>query len=113
MISDNLCKPDVINVARESMEMVVTEGTAKRVFAGLPFAVAGKTGTAHVSDGPIKYDHGVYQASFVGYFPADQSAIHGHRGCSHKATCCFTLWWYCSRTGIPRDCHQALCDVRG
>ncbi len=72
VISDNLCKPDVINVARESMEMVVTEGTAKRVFAGLPFAVAGKTGTAHVSDGPIKYDHGVYQASFVGYFPADR-----------------------------------------
>jgi len=50
---------------------VVTEGTAKRVFAGLPFAVAGKTGTAHVSDGPIKYNHGVYQASFVGYFPAE------------------------------------------
>jgi cell division protein FtsI (penicillin-binding protein 3) len=72
VISDNLCKQEVINVARESMEMVVTEGTAKRVFAGLPFAVAGKTGTAHVSDGPIKYDHGVYQASFVGYFPADR-----------------------------------------
>jgi cell division protein FtsI (penicillin-binding protein 3) len=34
--------------------------------------VAGKTGTAHVSDGKIKYDHGVYQASFVGYFPADK-----------------------------------------
>ncbi len=71
VITDNLCKPDIIKVARESMEMVVTEGTAKRVFAGLPFAVAGKTGTAHVSDGPIKYNHGVYQASFVGYFPAE------------------------------------------
>ncbi|MFZ9388509.1 MAG: PASTA domain-containing protein, partial [Chitinophagaceae bacterium] len=32
----------------------------------------GKTGTAHVSDGPIKYAHGVYQATFVGYFPADK-----------------------------------------
>lgn len=71
VITDNLCKPEIIKVARESMEMVVTEGTAKRVFAGLPFAVAGKTGTAHVSDGPIKYNHGVYQASFVGYFPAE------------------------------------------
>ncbi len=71
VITDNLCKPDIIKVARESMEMVVTEGTARRVFAGLPFAVAGKTGTAHVSDGPIKYNHGVYQASFVGYFPAE------------------------------------------
>jgi cell division protein FtsI (penicillin-binding protein 3) len=38
----------------------------------MPFAVAGKTGTAHVSDGKIKYDDGVYQATFVGYFPADK-----------------------------------------
>ncbi|MGB3005446.1 MAG: PASTA domain-containing protein, partial [Chitinophagaceae bacterium] len=27
---------------------------------------------AHVSDGPIKYAHGVYQATFVGYFPVDK-----------------------------------------
>lgn len=72
VLSENICKPGVIKVARESMEMVVTEGTARRVLAGMPFPVAGKTGTAHVSDGPIKYDHGVYQASFVGYFPADK-----------------------------------------
>ncbi len=72
VLSENICKPDVIKVARESMEMVVKEGTGRRVFTGMPFAVAGKTGTAHVSDGPIKYDHGVYQASFVGYFPADK-----------------------------------------
>ncbi len=38
----------------------------------MPFAVAGKTGTAHVSDGAIKYGHGVYQATFAGYFPADK-----------------------------------------
>jgi cell division protein FtsI (penicillin-binding protein 3) len=38
----------------------------------MPFAVAGKTGTAHVSDGKIKYDDGVYQGTFVGYFPADK-----------------------------------------
>jgi cell division protein FtsI (penicillin-binding protein 3) len=37
----------------------------------MSFAVAGKTGTSQVSDGAIKYAHGVYQASFVGYFPAD------------------------------------------
>jgi cell division protein FtsI (penicillin-binding protein 3) len=72
VIQENLCKPEVINVAREAMEMVVTEGTGRNTFKGLPFAVAGKTGTAHVSDGPIKYGDGVYQASFVGYFPADK-----------------------------------------
>ncbi|MBN8688486.1 MAG: transpeptidase family protein [Chitinophagales bacterium] len=72
VISENICKPDVINVARKSMEMVVTEGTGRRAFDKLPFAVAGKTGTAHVSDGPIKYGDGVYQATFVGYFPAER-----------------------------------------
>jgi cell division protein FtsI (penicillin-binding protein 3) len=71
VMEEQLCRADVVKAARASMEAVVTEGTARRAFAGLPFSVAGKTGTAHVSDGRIKYDHGVYQASFVGYFPAD------------------------------------------
>jgi cell division protein FtsI (penicillin-binding protein 3) len=64
VIEENICKPAVVKAARESMEMVVTEGTGRRAFAGMPFA--------HVSDGKIKYDHGVYQATFVGYFPADK-----------------------------------------
>ncbi|MFZ1314037.1 MAG: penicillin-binding protein [Chitinophagaceae bacterium] len=72
VIEANICKPAVIQAARASMEAVVTEGTARRVFAGVPFPIAGKTGTAQVSDGAIKYGHGVYQASFVGYFPADK-----------------------------------------
>ncbi len=72
VMTDNFCKPSVIKDARASMEMVVTEGTARRAFKDMPFAVAGKTGTAHVSDGKIKYDDGVYQATFVGYFPADK-----------------------------------------
>ncbi|MBK7561824.1 MAG: transpeptidase family protein [Chitinophagaceae bacterium] len=72
VLDENICKADVIKYARESMELVVTEGTGRRAFAGMPFAVAGKTGTAHVSDGAIKYAHGVYQATFVGYFPADK-----------------------------------------
>jgi cell division protein FtsI (penicillin-binding protein 3) len=72
VLAENICKSSVIKAAKESMEMVVTEGTGRRAFAGMPFAVAGKTGTAHVSDGAIKYAHGVYQATFVGYFPADK-----------------------------------------
>lgn len=71
-LQENICKPEVIRQAREAMEMVVKEGTARRAMEGLPFPVAGKTGTAHVADGPVKYNHGVYQASFVGYFPADK-----------------------------------------
>ncbi|MBL7746636.1 MAG: penicillin-binding protein 2, partial [Chitinophagaceae bacterium] len=72
VLEENLCKPAVVKAARSAMEATVIDGTATRVFKGMPFAVAGKTGTAHVSDGPIKYAHGVYQASFVGYFPADK-----------------------------------------
>lgn len=72
VMDSNLCKPAVIKNAQDAMRAVVTDGTAKNAFAGMPFGVAGKTGTAHVSDGAIKYDHGVYQATFVGYFPADK-----------------------------------------
>ena len=72
VIEENICKPVVVQSARTAMEGTVIDGTATRVFKGMPFAVAGKTGTAHVSDGPIKYAHGVYQATFVGYFPADK-----------------------------------------
>ncbi len=70
VLDKNICKPEVAKAARESMEAVVTEGTGRPAFKNMPFAVAGKTGTAHVADGDIKYGHGVYQASFVGYFPA-------------------------------------------
>lgn len=72
VMDENICKPEAIKNAQDAMRAVVTEGTARKALAGLPFAVAGKTGTAHVSDGAIKYSHGVYQATFVGYFPADK-----------------------------------------
>jgi cell division protein FtsI (penicillin-binding protein 3) len=71
VIVDQICKEEVIRGAKESMELVITEGTGRPAFKGMPFAVAGKTGTAHVADGNIKYNDGVYQASFVGYFPAN------------------------------------------
>lgn len=71
VLEEKICKPEVISAARLAMEGTVIDGTATRVFKGMPFAVAGKTGTAHVSDGAIKYAHGVYQATFAGYFPAD------------------------------------------
>ncbi|HEY1021485.1 MAG TPA: penicillin-binding transpeptidase domain-containing protein, partial [Flavisolibacter sp.] len=72
VLDENLVKPAVIEAARRSMEAVVIEGTAKNVFKDFPIPVAGKTGTAHVSDGTVGYGAGVYQASFAGYFPADK-----------------------------------------
>ena len=70
VLSENICNSTTVKAARESMEAVITEGTGRPAFKDMPFAVAGKTGTAHVADGSIKYDDMVYQASFVGYFPA-------------------------------------------
>src|SRR5690606_25548345 len=71
VLDNQLVSESVVKAARESLEAVITEGTGKNVFKNMPFPVAGKTGTAHVSDAGITYGHGVYQASFVGYFPAD------------------------------------------
>ena len=70
-LSESICSPSTVKSAKESMEAVITEGTGRPAFKDMPFAVAGKTGTAHVADGSIKYDDMVYQASFVGYFPAN------------------------------------------
>lgn len=72
VLEESICKPSVVSDARKCMEAVVTEGTAKEVFKDFPFPVAGKTGTAHVAGSNIKYYDGVYQASFVGYFPANE-----------------------------------------
>lgn len=72
VLADRICKPEVIKAAKECMEKVVTQGTGRLAFKNMPFAVAGKTGTAHVADGHIKYGDAVYQASFVGYFPAER-----------------------------------------
>src|SRR5688572_22576621 len=71
VLDESICKPSIVKSARSSMEMVITEGTGRPAFKDMPFAVAGKTGTAHVADGNIKYVDMVYQASFVGYFPAN------------------------------------------
>lgn len=71
VLVEEIVKPAVVKDAQECLNAVVIEGTAKNVFKETPFPVAGKTGTAHVAGGKIKYYDGVYQASFVGYFPAD------------------------------------------
>jgi cell division protein FtsI (penicillin-binding protein 3) len=71
VLDDKIASPAIIDAARKSMEMVVTEGTGKLYFKDMPCPIAGKTGTAHVADGDIKYYDMVYQASFVGYFPAN------------------------------------------
>jgi cell division protein FtsI (penicillin-binding protein 3) len=72
VLDEQIWKPKVVSDAKICMEAVTTEGTAKAVFKDFPFPVAGKTGTAHVAEGRSGYSGGIYQASFVGYFPANQ-----------------------------------------
>lgn len=56
---------------RACVEEVALTGTAKSIQSPY-YTIAGKTGTAQVADKGIKYSDGVYQGSFVGYFPADE-----------------------------------------
>jgi len=55
------------------LEGVVQRGTAS-VLNKSPYKIAGKTGTAQIFNNKYGYDkeHMTYQASFVGYFPADK-----------------------------------------
>mgnify|MGYP000870929330 CR=1 FL=1 len=70
VLEQEVCKPATLDAAKKALELTITEGSGKNVFKGMPFMVAGKTGTARIADGDTKYGHGIYQASFVGYFPA-------------------------------------------
>jgi cell division protein FtsI (penicillin-binding protein 3) len=72
VLDEKIVDDNVVRDAKLAMEAVATEGTAKAVFENSPFSVAGKTGTAHVAGKGLSYEGGVYQASFVGYFPADR-----------------------------------------
>jgi cell division protein FtsI (penicillin-binding protein 3) len=56
---------------QDCMKEVVLSGTAKSIQSPF-YTIAGKTGTAQVADKGIKYTDGVYQGSFVGYFPTDK-----------------------------------------
>lgn len=72
-ILDKICTDDALVQAKEMLEAVVEYGTAKSI-KNPYFKIAGKTGTAQMINslgtfndkGKVKY-----QASFAGYFPAD------------------------------------------
>jgi len=67
VINPAICSQSTINKAKKMMEGVVLNGTAKSLKAA-DYQIAGKTGTAQMG---IVKGKMTYQASFVGYFPAD------------------------------------------
>jgi cell division protein FtsI (penicillin-binding protein 3) len=65
-----ICSQQTINQAKEMLEGVVQEGTAQNLKSSV-YKIAGKTGTAQtLGASKGKYEK-IYQASFVGYFPAE------------------------------------------
>ena len=72
IIKDSIASPVAIAKARKLLEGVVQNGTASALNKSC-YKIAGKTGTAQIFNPKFGFDknHITYQASFVGYFPAD------------------------------------------
>ncbi|MGB0882366.1 MAG: penicillin-binding protein [Vicingaceae bacterium] len=74
VINNSICSKKTIQMAKEMLESVVESGTGRNL-KNSRYKIAGKTGTAQIAN--AKYGYKGYeskvshQASFVGYFPAD------------------------------------------
>jgi cell division protein FtsI (penicillin-binding protein 3) len=74
VLNNSICSKKTIEMAQEMLLGAVEEGTAKNL-KNPRYKIAGKTGTAQVVNENHTYhsvDGKIYQASFVGYFPADE-----------------------------------------
>ncbi|WP_069661018.1 penicillin-binding protein [Arcticibacter eurypsychrophilus] len=73
VIDEKICSDATIGKLQAMLEGVVEIGTGKEVIKNSLYKVAGKTGTAQIANGALGYrTKRSYQASFVGYFPADK-----------------------------------------
>ncbi|MFT3884884.1 MAG: penicillin-binding protein [Flavobacteriales bacterium] len=72
VLNEKICSDATLGKIRKMLEGVVDTGTAMNLKAA-HFRIAGKTGTAQIAADKAGYKvNGVsYQASFVGYFPAE------------------------------------------
>lgn len=72
VINPSICSRETIRKAQEMLCGVVENGTAKNM-RNDTYKIAGKTGTAQLNqNGTYRYQGRIaYQASFCGYFPAD------------------------------------------
>ena len=73
VIINSIASRSTIRKAKKMMEGVVEHGTAVNLKNG-EYKIAGKTGTAQIAKDKYGYRQGArisYQASFVGYFPAE------------------------------------------
>lgn len=73
VINSAVCNKETLAKVKKLLEGVVENGTARNIYTPA-YKIAGKTGTAQIARGQSGYkgEDGIsYQASFVGYFPAD------------------------------------------
>lgn len=73
VINPSICSDETLEKAKIMLEAVVDYGTARNLKNSI-YKIAGKTGTAQIADKKFGYKVNAkvnYQASFVGYFPAD------------------------------------------
>lgn len=72
VINEKICSDETLTKIKAMLEGVITNGTGKTIIKSPFYSVAGKSGTAQVADGNKGYKaKRQYQASFCGYFPAD------------------------------------------
>lgn len=70
ILNNSICSEQTVDTLQNLLEGVVERGTAKRLKHSV-YKIAGKTGTAQIANKNQGYDKNNYNASFVGYFPAD------------------------------------------
>ncbi|MFT6814408.1 MAG: cell division protein FtsI (penicillin-binding protein 3) [Sphingobacteriales bacterium] len=71
VINDKICSNKTLKDVQLLLEGVVERGTAGNL-SNTVYKIAGKTGTAQIAEGRSGYKTKIaYQASFAGYFPAD------------------------------------------
>lgn len=71
VINPSICSKSTTRKLRQLLEGVVENGTAQNLKKS-NISIAGKTGTTLIYNQKTGYKNKTYQASFVGYFPADK-----------------------------------------
>ena len=73
VLRENICSQKTIEILKRCLEGVMSTGTGSSLTSS-QFKIAGKTGTTKLPKDKQYLDesNSVYQASFVGYFPADK-----------------------------------------
>ena len=119
----HMCKDETLAKVKSMLELVVADGTGKNAGSKY-FAVAGKTGTAQLSQGDAGYRNGPrrYMVSFCGYFPADNPqyscivSVRTDGGAAGGATWAAPAFHEISEKVMAsrnlRDVHEAYDSVR-